>query len=316
MLSENAQRLHERMSELSSSTLFTTQELKHLIHVQSDLELLQISQELVNNSLVKLIKQGDELKFQAILTLEANKITKMTSDDAMVYQHIEALGREGIWTKTLKAKTNLHQHIVNKCLKLLESQRYIKLVKLVKHPTRKIYMLYNLQPLTDVTGGPWFTDSELDTEFIDSLLLLIWRYVALRSYPQAFQKPLASTNLFQTLMADLVVPLDDIMSFIRDNRVTNIDLLKSDIRDLCDVLVFDDKLEPVKHEDEKFRATWQLVLEAGFGKQWQDEQYADRVDIQLRDELMGRPYLIFQWYNSEPVGEPEDTVYLDSWVHS
>ena len=31
-------------------------------------------------------------------------------------------------------------------------------------------MLYNLQPSIDVTGGPWFTDSELDTEFIETLL--------------------------------------------------------------------------------------------------------------------------------------------------
>ena len=38
-------------------------------------------------------------------------------------------------------------------------------------------MLYNLQPSIDVTGGPWFTDSELDTEFIETLLEVCWRFI-------------------------------------------------------------------------------------------------------------------------------------------
>ena len=61
--------------------------------------------------------------------------------------------------------------------KNLENNRYIKSIKSVKHPTRKIYMLYNLQPSIDVTGGPWFTDSELDTEFIETLLEVCWRFI-------------------------------------------------------------------------------------------------------------------------------------------
>ena len=37
----------------------------------------------------------------------------------MIYSYIEASGREkGFGLKPLKAKTNLHQHIVQKCLKI------------------------------------------------------------------------------------------------------------------------------------------------------------------------------------------------------
>ncbi|CAN3502788.1 DNA-directed RNA polymerase III subunit RPC6 [Diutina catenulata] len=315
MVSERAQLLHEKMSESPSSTLFSMPELRNLIHAQNDMELLKLGQELVDSKLVKLIKQGDDLKMQVVSVTEATKISNMSGDEAMVYQHIEASGREGIWTKTLKIKTNLNAIVVNRCLKVLENQRYIKSVKSVKHPTRKIYMLYNLQPSTDVTGGPWFTDSELDTEFIDSLLSLIWRFIASKTFPVAFQKPSGDVNLFQT-SSNQWVALDSVMEFITVNQVTNIDLTKSDIRDLCDVLVFDDKLEQVKNHEDAFRATWQSVREAGFGKQWTEDVNSALVNQKLKQELLDQPFSIFDWYDAEPVGEPEDTIYLDAWAHS
>lgn len=40
----------------------------------------------------------------------------------------------------------------------------------MKYPTRKIYMLSHLEPSSAITGGPWYTDNELDTEFIKQLM--------------------------------------------------------------------------------------------------------------------------------------------------
>lgn len=40
----------------------------------------------------------------------------------------------------------------------------------IEAPTRKFYMLAHLEPSAEMTGGPWYTDSELDTEFISRLL--------------------------------------------------------------------------------------------------------------------------------------------------
>ncbi len=56
----------------------------------------------------------------------------MSRDEQIIYHHIEAAGREGIWTKTIKLKTNLHQQVVSRCLKSMEGLRYIKTVKSVK----------------------------------------------------------------------------------------------------------------------------------------------------------------------------------------
>lgn len=39
-------------------------------------------------------------------------------------------------------------------------------------------MLYDIEPSTDVTGGPWFSDNELDLEFIEGLSKAIFKFVA------------------------------------------------------------------------------------------------------------------------------------------
>ena len=87
------------------------------------------------------------------------------------------LQRLGIWTKHLKSKTSLHQTIIDRYIKTLTQKRLIKRVQSVQHTTRKIYMLEGLEPSSALTGGPWYTDNELDAEFIRGLGEGCWRIV-------------------------------------------------------------------------------------------------------------------------------------------
>jgi len=84
----------------------------------------------------------------------------------------------GIWTKHLKAKTSLHQTVIDRCLKTLTQKRLIKRVQSVQHITRKIYMLEGLEPSISLTGGPWYTDNELDTEFIHNLTEACYKLIS------------------------------------------------------------------------------------------------------------------------------------------
>jgi hypothetical protein len=85
----------------------------------------------------------------------------------------------GIWTKDLKIRSNLQQpqarhawlparsaharsltrlcvaRQINKCLKSLEQRKLIKAVKSVASSNRKVYMLYELEPSREITGGAW-----------------------------------------------------------------------------------------------------------------------------------------------------------------
>ena len=38
-------------------------------------------------------------------------------------------------------------------------------------------MLYHLDPSVEMTGGPWYTDNELDTEFIKLLCSACLRFI-------------------------------------------------------------------------------------------------------------------------------------------
>jgi len=51
----------------------------------------------------------------------------------------------------------------------LENRRLIKPVKSVNAKAKKLYMLYNLTPAKELTGGPWYTELEFDHEFISEL---------------------------------------------------------------------------------------------------------------------------------------------------
>lgn len=103
----------------------------------------------------------------------------------------------GVWTKAIQRRTDLPQKVVAKCIKTLEQQSLIKPVKSVKviiliafqssvlilpcqYPTRKMYMLYNLTPSVEITGGVWYTDNEFDTPFVNILLDHIYGYIANR----------------------------------------------------------------------------------------------------------------------------------------
>lgn len=319
MASDRADLLYQRMAEAPANKHFTQDELLTLMNENDLVKLLAMTQSLIDRKMMKLLKVGDELRFQAISMSESRKLTSMSDEEQMLYSYIEASGREGIWTKTLKARTNMHQHVVMRCLKLLESQRYIKSIKSVQHPTRKIYMLYHLQPSIDVTGGPWFTDSELDTEFIDSLLAVVWRFVASKTFPTAFQDPTANTNIFQSIYPANhtgFATLEGIMDFIVSNKITNIDLALSDIRSLCQVLQYDDKLELVKDTSDVYKATWQSVLEAGYGKAYEDESLLNPLQKAFAAEIAAeKPYSLYDNYSviNDKVDE-EDVVYMDSWL--
>ncbi|RCK64861.1 DNA-directed RNA polymerase III subunit RPC6 [Candida viswanathii] len=327
VLSNDGRNLYTKMREFPSSKLFGQDEIQTILGFSKGSLMMDVLQELINKKFVKISKTGDDLKFQAVAEEEAKKVAAMSEDEAMIYSYIEDSGREGIWTKTIKARTNLHQHIVQKCLKSLENNRYIKSIKSVKHPTRKIYMLYNLQPSIDVTGGPWFTDSELDTEFIDTLMEVCWRHIA---HKTVFIRDQETLNLDFTPNPLQVsyhnhhrgVDLDELVSYINSSNVTSVELGINDIRSLCDVLIYDDRIEEVGGNQENsgiFRATWQSMIDKGQSV-FQDnyEGVSQAISNECLDYLRSNQssYNIFQYKSTiQDLQDPEDLVYLDSWMN-
>ena len=65
----------------------------------------------------------------------------------------------------MKRETNLQQPQVNKELKNLEAHDWIKGVKCVSNQAMKMYMIAELTPSKEITGGAWYTGLNFDMEF-------------------------------------------------------------------------------------------------------------------------------------------------------
>ncbi|KAF3925233.1 hypothetical protein ABW20_dc0104815 [Dactylellina cionopaga] len=229
--------------------LYSSGELLGYIPKRDPQVLLDTINELLGRGYLKTLKQGDAFVYRFVTKDAVDRTRTLTPDEALVYQHIESSAREGIWTKTLKTRTNLHPTVLTRCLKVLEQQRYIKAIKSVKYPTRKIYMLSDLTPTIEVTGGPWFTDAELDADFINALLVAVERFVASRSFPK--QKP----NTAGSAANVVIIPfeagytgyptLSDITQWVKNSNLTEVELSEVDIKALLEVLIYDGKLEKV-----------------------------------------------------------------------
>lgn len=207
----------------------------------------------------------------------AHRYLSLSQDEALVYSYIEVAAREGIWSKLLRNKTNLHMTTMNRAVKSLENKNMIKAVKLVKYPNRKTYMLAKLQPSENVTGGPFYTDGVLDEEFAHQMSLWSERYVIGRSWwhpplPEVPERKISS-KLTQEQAEEIraqelrrrgygrdrsqaMLPmgpgyngyptLSEVTSAINESGLSGVVMKEAEMKQLLDILVWDGRLERVR----------------------------------------------------------------------
>ncbi|KAL2154637.1 hypothetical protein VTH82DRAFT_3313 [Thermothelomyces myriococcoides] len=178
--------LYEEMRQHGSeSRPFTQKDLLDLnIIPNGNLELLlQVVQRLCDDKLlVGMTNNHAGMAWRWRSREEAKKYTSLPNDETvMVYSIIDEAGADGIWNRTIKNKLNMHEAVVKNCIKFLESKGYIASMKNVEHPNKKMYIKANLRPSERATGGPWFTEGELDTAFITELEGIVFEYIKTRS---------------------------------------------------------------------------------------------------------------------------------------
>ena len=216
----------------------------------------------------------------------------LSQEEALVYSYIEGAAREGIWSKTLRNKTNLHMTTMNRAVKSLETKNMIKAVKVAKYPNRKTYMLAKLQPSEDVTGGPFYTNGELDEEFVHQMSSWTERYIIAKSWyhpPPAEHKKRSNTNMTQEQAEELraaefqkrgpgrarskaMIPmhpgykgyptLSEVTRAINESGLSNVTMKESEMQQLLDVLYWDGRLEKLR-DGKAYRATKQVHGEDG-----------------------------------------------------
>mmetsp|Transcript_20527 Transcript_20527/g.31145 ORF Transcript_20527/g.31145 Transcript_20527/m.31145 type:complete len:323 (+) Transcript_20527:99-1067(+) len=198
-------------------------QLKHKFGMRYG-ELPMIINDLIKEARLTMSKVGIELYYNIIREDVASKFSGLDVQARMVYQIIEKAENMGIWTKDIRIQSNVQQQALNKIFKNLESRKLIKPVKSVTAKAKKLYMLYDLQPAKEVTGGPWYTELEFDHEFVAELRTFIMHCV-------------------RRLNGGRGVGLKEISGKMIEANVSRVQLSLSEVQQLIQTLAFDYMIE-------------------------------------------------------------------------
>ncbi|KAJ1355908.1 hypothetical protein KIN20_013483 [Parelaphostrongylus tenuis] len=190
-----------------------------------------------------------------VLKLKVNantQLTGATEEEQAIFTLIEDSKRKGIWIRELRDGSGLSQIQLRKVLKSLEQKRLIKNVKAVG-TTKKCYILYDLEPDTSVTGGTFYSDQQLDSELIYTLVNVCTGYVNSRRKHAIDTHP-DDLNMQKELSA---IRPQEVADFILEKRVLNVSITLEDVERILDVAVLDGAIE--RRPDGRVRATSSIV---------------------------------------------------------
>eukprot|EP00979_Chaetoceros_neogracilis_P018325 scaffold10570_cov290-Chaetoceros_neogracile.AAC.30 len=169
-------------------------------------------------------KVGNELYYNFVDQELASRFAGLDVSARMVYQLIEKSGNKGIWTKEIRIQSNIQQQALNKIFKKLEDRRLIKPIKAITAKAKKLYMLYDLQPAKELTGGPWYSDLEFDHEFVSELRTFVLLCV-------------------KKMNGGKGVTLKEIGNKMKEANVSRVQLNFSEVQQLIQTLAFDYMIE-------------------------------------------------------------------------
>lgn len=195
-------------------------------------KLPPIINELTKASRLVMSRSGkNELYYTLVSADLATKFNGLDTSARMVYQVIERAGNMGVWTKDIRLATNIQQQALNKIFKALETRRLIKPVKSVTAKSKKLYMLYNLTPAKELTGGVWYSDLEFDHEFISELRTFVMHCV-------------------KRLNQGKGVTLSEIQKKMVQAKVSRIELSVEEVQQLVQTLCYDNIVEAGGENDD------------------------------------------------------------------
>lgn len=150
------------------------------------------------------------------------KMSGLSEEDKAVLGAVEKAGSNAVWVRSIKASTKLQQAALNKILKRLEGKKLIKQVKSVLFKQRRMFMLYELEPAKELTGGVWYTDQALDLPFIEEM----------------------KSQVLKCLQAtDGRATVAQVCDRVLASHVCNVPLKPADIQQVMDLLVYEGLLD-------------------------------------------------------------------------
>ena len=205
-------------------------------------ELTAASRLVMSKSTSATGRQQHELFYTLVSTDMAAKFQGLDASAKMVYQVIEKAGNQGCWTKDIRLQTSIQQNALSKLLKTLETRRLIKPVKSVTAKSKKLYMLAELQPSKELTGGVWYSDLEFDHEFINELRHFLLHCIRRLAYTT---RSSGNGNNSSVGSSNNGVSLQELHQRMVQARVSRVELSLTELQQLLQTLVYDYMVEEV-----------------------------------------------------------------------
>eukprot|EP01116_Phalansterium_solitarium_P006091 TRINITY_DN18403_c0_g1_i1.p1 TRINITY_DN18403_c0_g1~~TRINITY_DN18403_c0_g1_i1.p1 ORF type:complete len:295 (+),score=77.39 TRINITY_DN18403_c0_g1_i1:118-1002(+) len=159
----------------------------------------------------------------ADIVMTSAKFKGLGTEEMLIYQLIDQSGNTGIWNRDLKHKSNLAPTQITKIVKALESRKLIKTVTSIASKNRKVYMLFDVEPSKEVTGDIWYSGQDFDSEFINALCQIAFKYLQKQRFASA----------------------EEVGAWIRKSGASKAELKPDNVQSILDVLIYDGKVEQI-----------------------------------------------------------------------
>lgn len=116
--------------------------------------------------------------FIAIAEEVAVRFQDLSEEHRTIYKLITDASTQGIWSKDLASKSKIPAGTLARLTKTLEHRKLIKQITPAQYRSRKVWMLYELEPATELSGGSWYKDGQIDSELIERLRSSTLEYIS------------------------------------------------------------------------------------------------------------------------------------------
>jgi len=167
-------------------------------------DLVDAINNMLNKHRVELLQDGEgQIFYKYVSADKAAQLRGLLPSELLIYQLVEKSGNMGIWIKDLRRKSNLSALEIPKVLKELQKRKLIKAEKSVAATNKKVYMLYDIEPAREISGGAWFDKStgEFDTEYMKALEHACLMYLEKKRKRQEAEKERRSARMHSAAAA-------------------------------------------------------------------------------------------------------------------
>ncbi|GFE54280.1 DNA-directed RNA polymerase III RPC6 [Babesia ovis] len=153
--------------------------------------------------------------------VSCQQVARLQDVEYAVFCAIETAGDRGIWTADIKKVCAITGNQLTRALKVLVEQHgLVKQVTNVHQKSRKLYMLFNVKPARELTGGSFYLNGEFNELLVEHIQEQIGSFLA--KYQGSSLKQI--TNFLKT-----------------SDKITG-DVLEEDVLSIMQILILEDKV--------------------------------------------------------------------------